>query len=260
MMHVKYTFQIQKINNMEHRSRPIIITGANGGIGRKLVDCMLAQGYENVICQVRSCSYDIKQVFAAHGVKDNFCYDVELTNEEKVAQFHSEIKSRFGNIWGLINLAGAASNSMSWKLDVSEFTRIMNENLLSTFLMCREFTPDLRSQAGGRIINTSSVVAFSGAPGASHYCAAKAAIVGFSKSLAIELAPKNITVNTLGLGYFECGLINQIPQPVQEDIKSKTLMKRLGKVEEIAGLVDYLLSDAGGFSTGQVHHVNGGFY
>lgn len=245
---------------MDYKERPILVTGADGGIGSALVDYLMTNGYKNVICQYRNKYDTLYKIFARHDRDfDRYCIRAELTDESQVNALHDAVFKHFNIIWGLINVAGASSNGMSWKMQTSEFTRVLNENLLTTFMMCRAFSPDMRNQSGGRIINTSSVVAFTGGVGCSHYCAAKAAIIGYSKSLSLELASKNITVNTLGLGYFDCGLINQIPDNIRDDIKAKTPVKRFGDAHEIGGLVDYLLSDSGGFTTGQVHHINGGF-
>lgn len=235
--------------------RKVLITGAGGGVGTSLVEDLLDRGDFDIVCQYRNHESELRALYESRGLKfEDRCFKADLTDEEAV----KNLRSATGSVWGVINLAGASSNSMSWKLTVDAFNGIMAANVLTTFLTCREYTPGLR-ESGGRIINTSSVVAFTGAVGAAHYCAAKAAIVGYSKALAQELASKNVTVNTLVLGYFEYGLINHIPAAIQEDIKSKTLTKRFGKGSEIGGLVTYLLGDDGAFMTGQEHHVNGGF-
>jgi len=118
----------------------------------------------------------------------------------------------------------------------------------------------MREQARGRIINISSIVAYTGAAGTSHYAAAKAAVIGFSKSLALELAPKKIAVSVVALGYFQYGLINTIPQEHQDRIKSQIPAQRFGAASELAGLVSYLLNESGAYSGGQVYHLNGGLY
>jgi 3-oxoacyl-[acyl-carrier protein] reductase len=118
----------------------------------------------------------------------------------------------------------------------------------------------MREQARGRIINVSSVVAYTGAAGTSHYAAAKAAVIGLSKSMALELAPKQIPVSVVALGYFQYGLINTISEEQQERIKSQIPAKRFGEAAELAGLVSYLLNESGAYSSGQVYHLNGGLY
>lgn len=236
----------------------ILITGASGGIGSELVTYLHNQGYEAIACQYYSDSSRLEQIFG-----DDFhryCFHANLTDEGQVFELHRRVNAQFGPIYGLVNLVGSSTSAMSWKMSVDDFTKTINANLLTTFLTCREFIPELRNQNGGRIINTSSVVAYTGTVGASHYCAAKAGVVGLTKALALELANKNITVNVMALGYFDVGLINELTPQMQDDVKTRTAIKRFGRVDEIGGLVRYLLSNEGGFTTGQVHHVNGGLY
>lgn len=243
-------------------SKPILITGAGGGIGSALVSDLFDRGYTRIACQYRSDSPELRAVFKVRGLDfDKSCFKADLTDEVQVADLGDKVHVALGGkIWGVVNLAGASSNAMSWKMPLDKFRDVIDANLTTTFLTCRELIPDMREAGGGRIINTSSVVAFTGTVGAAHYCAAKAGIVGFTRAIALELASKGITANTLALGYFETGLINHLTQELQSDIKSKTPLKRFGHVSEIGGLVDFLLSDAGAFTTGQVLHMNGGFY
>jgi NAD(P)-dependent dehydrogenase (short-subunit alcohol dehydrogenase family) len=160
----------------------------------------------------------------------------------------------------VVNIAGGSSNGMSWKMPSAEFVRILHANLLSTFLVSREFIPGMREQGGGRIINVSSVIAHTGVAGASHYCAAKAGIEGFTKAVAQEIASKGVTINALALGYFDQGIIADVPEELLQTIKARVPLRRLGRSEELAPLVSYLLSEAAAFMTGQVLHLNGGLY
>lgn len=240
--------------------KSILVTGAGGGIGTALVDYLVGKGH-HVLCQYRSSKDNLTDVMTKHSLDfEERCFYADLTDETSVSEMHRSIREKHGTVWAILNLAGGSSNGMSWKLPISEFKKIVDTNLLSTFVVCREFIPEMREQNGGRIINVSSVVAHTGAVGASHYCAAKAGIEGLSRSLSLELASKNITVNSLALGYYEYGLIDHISQPGQEDIKGKTPLKRFGNAAEIGGIVSYLVGDEGAFATGQVFHINGGIY
>lgn len=246
---------------MTNNERTIIVTGAGGGLGSALVGHLIETGYINVVGQYRSTSERLNNVLSALDLPlDEHSFKADLTDEGQVAAFHDHVKSKFGKVWGVINLAGASTNAMCWKMTAADFTQTLNANLLTTFLTCREFIPELREQGGGRIINTSSVVAFAGTVGAAHYCAAKAAIIGLTKAMALELANKNVTANAMALGYFDRGLIEHLSPELQADVKARTPLKRFGSVEEMGGLVRFLLSDDGAFTTGQVHHINGGYH
>jgi len=240
---------------------PIVITGSNGGLGSALVSGFLAAGVTNLACHYRSSAERVSEILVAHGLPpEHHLFKAELTREEDVQAMQAAVVDRLGQPWGLINLAGGSTNSVSWKLSLADFTQILESNLVSTFLATRAFLPGLREQGGGRIINISSIVAHSGVAGASHYCAAKAGIEGFTKAVALEVAGKKITVNSLALGYFDAGIIAEVPAEILEGIKGRIPLKRLGGSGEIHPLVAYLLSPAGGFMTGQVLHLNGGQY
>ena len=238
-------------------TKTILLTGAGGALGVELVKYLSDKGYI-VVCQYRNNDAALKEALGNRFASS--CFKAELTDENEVIDLRQQVEMAFGKIWGVINLAGASSNAMSWKMSISQFKNTIDDNLTSTFLVSREFIPSMRDQLGGRIINISSVIAFTGAVGASHYCAAKAGVVGLTKALALELANKNITVNALALGYFDRGLIEQVPAAMQADVQAKTPLKRFGHVNEMGGLIHYLLGDDGAFVTGQVHHINGGLH
>jgi 3-oxoacyl-[acyl-carrier protein] reductase len=239
----------------------ILITGAGSGIGLAIAESLLSLGINNLICQYRNRKNDLQELFKKYNLDpENHTFKAELTEEQQLKELRSFGNAKFKNIFALINVAGASTNSMSWKMKKDEFVDIINANLLTCFLCSKEFIPDMRAQAYGKIINFSSIVAFTGIIGSAHYSASKAGIVGLSKSLSLELANKNINVNTIALGYFDRGLINDVPENIQNEIKEKTPLKRFGTADEVSSVVNYLLSNNSNFTTGQVFHLNGGLY
>jgi len=241
------------------RDRPVLVTGANGGIGLGIVRALLENGHRAVACHYHSRSDRLDALLRERGLDPaTYAHAGDLTDEDAVAAMHAAFGERFGTFWGVVNVAGASSNAMSWRMPLAEFKRIVDANLVSTFLCTRAYAPEMRERGGGRIINFASVVAEIGVAGVSHYGAAKAAILGFTKSAAIELAPRGVTVNALALGYIEVGLIDTIPAPIQAQLLETIPTKRFGRVAEIAALVRYLLADESAYATGHTFRLNGG--
>jgi 3-oxoacyl-[acyl-carrier protein] reductase len=239
----------------------ILITGASGGVGTSTVELLLAAGWRNLVCHYWKNVDAIAQVLAKYDLDPcQRLIQADLTEETQAESLQRTVQERFGTVYGLVNLMGASSNCMSWKMSKQNFKEIIDANLLTTFLACRQFVPDMRSQGRGRIVNISSVVGYTGVAGAAHYCAAKAAVIGFSKAIALELAPKNIAVSVIALGYFQYGLINSMQPEQQETIRRAIPAQKFGHAQHLAGLLSFLLSDAGAYSGGQVYHLNGGLY
>lgn len=237
----------------------VLITGSNGGIGSEIAHFLLSKGHRHLACHYRGDKTKIETILKKFDVNpDKHCFQANLEEENSVDSLRKNIEAQLGKISVLLNVAGASTNAMSWKLSLSDFQKIIGSNLTSTFLCSREFIPSMREQKWGRIINFSSIVGQTGVVGASHYCAAKAGIVGFTKAMSLELANKNITANSIALGYFNTGLIRDVPEEMQKDIISKIPLSRLGTEKDIGSLVQYLISPEADFITGQTLHLNGG--
>ncbi len=231
----------------------ILVIGGGGGLGNGVVKNLIDNGYTNIVCQYRT-------KLGSLSLSADRLFRCELGSAEQVATMHHAIKERFGSVHVVINLAGSSINGVTWKMTATDFNQVITDNLLSYFNVCHEFVQDMRENNGGRIINATSIIGFTGCAGAAAYCAAKAGVVGLTKSLALEVANKGITVNALGLGYFDSGLIDQLTPEQRSDVIKRTPAKRLGTSEEVGGIIRYLISDEASFITGQVLHVNGGLY
>ena len=252
-------YQIDK--HEEHMKHTTLITGSNGGIGLVVAEHLLAKGARSLAFQYRSSSDKIAECLKRFDLDPaKHLFKADLCSEGDVASLRGSIEANLGPVWGLVNIAGGSSNSLSWKTPLAEFRKVVDDNLTSTFLASREFIPGMRAMESGRIINISSVVASTGAPGAAHYCAAKGAVASYTKALSLELAPKKITANTIALGYFQYGLIDQVNEQLQAEIKERIPLKRFGLGSEVGGLIKYLLSDESAFITGQIIHLNGGLF
>lgn len=245
----------------EEKKRVVIVTGANGGLGSHLVDRLLKRSEYTVVCVHHERTDSLEKVLEANGTtiaRSGIAAD--LTNETDVRRMVATVLEREGSIWGAVNLAGVSNNALSWKISTENFLGVLHGSLLSTFLVTRELLPILRQAGGGRIINTSSIVAHSPVPGTAHYAAAKGGIESFTKTIASETASKGITANALALGYFRYGLIDDVPAAMLEEIRKRIPVGRLGDADDLFRMVNFLLGDHSAFVTGQVLHVNGGQY
>ncbi len=244
--------------------RTIIITGAGGGLGLHLsLALMHAFPDEYFVLQYRNRGAEVlAKVLTAEGLIDRVTlFGADL---EKDFMANGLVEAAHVNgqrqLWGVVNLAGGNTNKMLGDVSGTEFLCAFSQNVITAHNVNRAACEVMRrGEEGGRIVNISSVVAKTGAAGASPYAAAKAAVEGYTRSLALEVARHRITVNCLALGYFTDGLISQVPEDKVKEIIKKTALRRLGDPGlELASGVRFLLGDDAGFVTGQVIGVNGG--
>jgi len=225
----------------------VIISGASRGIGYFLMQKFIQEGtdviglFNNTIPEGNS----------------NLMYKVDITNFEEVQKFTLSNSEMLKNIV-LINCAGSNYNAFAHKADPLKWAQLISVNLIGTFHMINALLPKMREQNFGRIVNFSSIVAQSGIPGTSAYAASKAGLWGMTKSIAVENASKGITINNLNLGYFDIGMITDVPAEMQDIIKSKIPTKQFGDPDDIFKAIKYL-SEAE-YITGTSIDINGGLY
>ncbi len=223
----------------------VIITGITGGLGNFLYKAY-CQTKENVI-----------GTYYLNKPKDtlNNIYQLDITDSAQVEQFAKEVVAEHKNIT-LINCAGISYNSFAHTANVNDWAQVINVNLNGTFYMIRALLPLMRNQNFGRIINLSSVVSHIGVMGTSAYAASKSGINAMIKSIALENAQKGITINNINLGYFKVGMINTIPQELQEKIKEKIALKEFGDPSVIYKTLEYIRQTP--YLTGSCIDLNGG--
>jgi NAD(P)-dependent dehydrogenase (short-subunit alcohol dehydrogenase family) len=231
----------------------IVLTGASGGMGTALTNWFIQQEFNLVL---HSHSSQI-----ALPARENVLLITGDLREENTAQaLIDRALERFGRIDVVINNAGISRSAMSWKTEFEAWKETMAINLDAPFLVSKAVIPHMRAQKSGSIINISSVVAQTGAIGTAAYAASKAGLIGLTKTLSKELASANINVNALALGYFNTGMIEDVPTETQTEIIHTIPMNHLGDPETVCKTVDWLIADETRYVTGQVINLNGGMY
>jgi NAD(P)-dependent dehydrogenase (short-subunit alcohol dehydrogenase family) len=185
----------------------------------------------------------------------------DVGQAEGVAKMVDTILGRFKKIDILVNNAGISIDARTVKFDIGDWDRVLKTNVYGAFYCSKYCLPSMIEQKWGRIINISSVVGQIGVIGTPAYTASKSALIGFTKTLAKEVARKGITANCIALGYFkEGGLMDTLPDKMAEEILAAIPVGRWGRVEEITSAINYLLSDYASYITGQTININGGYY
>ena len=232
-----------------------IVTGGIRGIGASISTTLHNLGYK-VVAGYSNQSDIAREFHQATGI---YTKQWDVSNYASCAKATQEIEQHFGEkVTILINNAGITKDVMLHKMDPDDWNAVINTNLTSCFNMCRAVINGMREQNFGRIVSISSVNAQAGQAGQTNYSAAKAGIIGFTKALARESATKNITVNAVAPGYIMTDMVAKIMPEVLDKIIAHTPIPRLGRPEEIARAVAFLVADDAGFITGETISINGG--
>jgi acetoacetyl-CoA reductase len=237
-------------------SKIAIVTGGVRGIGRAIAINLKTSGYTVIATYQNNESY-AKALNKDYGI-DVMQFDVSDFSACQLAV--DTIKNRYGPIHVLVNNAGITRDSMLHKMSIDQWKDVIRTNLDSVFNMCRVVIEDMRRIGFGRIINMSSINAQKGQLGQTNYCASKAGVLGFTKALALENSEKGITVNAIAPGYIDTDMVRTLPETILEKIVSMIPMQRLGTVDEIAKMVEFLVSDQCAYITGSTINLNGGHY
>ncbi|GGI14689.1 3-oxoacyl-ACP reductase [Gottfriedia solisilvae] len=245
---------------MDLVNRVAIVTGGAKGIGKAIAFSLAKKGAKVVI------NYNSSEQSAKAVVDELTLEGYEaLAVQANVAEFEQtkalveRTIEHFGRLDIIVNNAGITRDRTFKKLSEDDWHEVINVNLSSVYNTCNAALPHLLESDNARIINISSVIGQAGGFGQTNYSAAKAGMIGFTKSLAIELAKSNITVNTVCPGFIETDMLSEVPENVKEQIKAKIPKRRFGTADEIAKAVLYLCQD-GEYITGQQINVNGGLY
>ena len=238
-----------------------LVTGSARGIGKIIVERFAAEGAVVVLSDVTNeaaAAETLAGVVGAGGKGMVEMFDVsEATQVDAAVQ---RIVSEQGRIDILVNNAGITRDNLLMRLPEDDFDAVVRTNLKGTFLLTKFVSRHMIKQRSGRIINMSSVVGQMGNAGQSNYSAAKAGIIGFTKSMARELASRGVTVNALAPGFIMTAMTEALPETVRKAFLEQIPLGRFGNPEDVAELAAYLASDGAGYVTGQVIGINGGLY
>ena len=239
-----------------------LVTGSSMGLGRAFA-LDLAKAGASVIVNDNQGGEPAEEVIREIETmgREAFFVPCDVGAAEEVAKMTDTILGRFEKIDILINNAGISIDGMTVKYDPEAWDRVMKTNIYGVFYCSKYCLPSMMQQRWGRIISIGSLVGQTGVMGTPAYTASKAAIMGYTKTLAKEVARKGITVNCLSLGYFEGGgLLKSVPEKMARDILAGIPVGRWGKPKEISSAINYLVSDAAAYITGQTININGGYF
>ena len=238
------------------KGKKILITGATGGIGNSLVKKFLSLEGSVLATGTNSEKLDsLKKEFPNISV-----LKFDISEHSKIGEFIENANSQLVGLDILVNNAGITMDNLSLKMKDEEWRKVIDINLTSTFYLCKHAIKKMLRNKYGRIVNITSIVGHTGNLGQANYSASKAGMVAMSKSLAIEYAKKNITINCVSPGFIQSKMTDKIVESIKAVLTSKIPMSKLGSGEDVSNTVAFLSSDAASYITGETVHVNGGMY
>jgi 3-oxoacyl-[acyl-carrier protein] reductase len=241
-------------------NRIAFVTGASRGIGRACALALSAAGAKVVLAarQLDKLEAVAAEIRTAGG--EPHVVSIDLASPDAIKEAFSKASKDFGRIDILVNNAGLTRDGLAMRMKRDDWDAVIQTNLSGSFFCIQQVMPGMVRERWGRIINITSVVGESGNPGQANYVASKAGLIGLTKSLAQELASRNITVNAVAPGFVETDMTASLSDELKAKITDAVPLKRIGKPEEIAAAVKFLASDDAAYITGHVLDVNGGMY
>ena len=244
---------------MMHTGKVALVTGASRGIGREIALELARNGAKVAVNYAGSEAKANEVVDEIKGMgNEAFSIQADVANSESVMAMIKEVVSTFGRLDILVNNAGITRDNLLMRMKEDEWDAVINTNLKGVFNCSKAVTRQMMKQRWGRIINISSIVGVSGNPGQANYVAAKAGVIGLTKTSAKELASRNITVNAVAPGFITTEMTDKLGDEIQTEILKQIPLARFGEPKDIAAVVTFLSSDASNYMTGQTLHVDGG--
>ncbi len=235
--------------------KKIFITGASGGIGSAICSKFIDKKYTLILTS--SSEKKIDQLKNKYG-HEHYYYKIDLSDSNNSQDVLDKISKDHKDISVIINNAGITKDSLIFRMKNDDWSKIIQTNLSSNYQIIKSLLPNMLSKKFGKIIGISSIVGSTGNPGQSNYVASKSGMVGLYKSIALEVAKRNINVNVISPGFISTSMTEELSNEQKESYLSRIPMSRFGKPEEIADLAYFLSSDKSSYLTGQNIHINGG--
>ncbi len=237
-----------------------LVTGASRGIGKAILHELGAQGFTVIGTATTQQGADNIQAALDQSKLTGKGLVVDVTQEDSIKLLLEDIKTKFSAPMILVNNAGITKDNLLMRMKEEEWDVVINTNLSSIYRTTKACLRDMMKARAGRIVNITSVVALSGNAGQTNYAAAKSGIIGFTKSLAQEVASRGITVNAVAPGFIETDMTAELSEDQQATLLSQIPVGRMGSVQDIANAVSFLVSNGASYITGETINVNGGLY
>lgn len=247
--------------HIELNGKTALITGSTRGIGKAIAQYLAKAGARVIITgrdQGRA-EEVAKEIAQTYGV-ETLGVAMDMSEKDSITSAYERIESLFGGVDILVNNAGITKDKLFLRMSLEDWEEVLRVNLTGTFLITSLAVKGMLKKRWGRIVNISSVVGFTGNIGQVNYSSTKSALIGFTKSLAKELASRNITVNAVAPGFIETDMTSVLSDELKQAYLKNIPLGRFGKPEDVAGAVVFLCSDYASYITGEVLHVNGGMY
>ena len=241
---------------MNFEGKVAVVTGGYSGIGKAIAETLAKDGADIALVGLGPKEEALESI-SSMGVKVK-AYDCDVSDFEKSGNVITEILADFGRIDFLINNAGICKDNLVLKMEESDFDAVISVNLKGAFNMIKHTYKMFMKQRSGRIVNMASIVGLNGNAGQANYSASKAGLIGVTKSVARELAARNVTVNAIAPGYIDTAMTQALSDKIKDEIAASIPMKRRGKPEDVANVVKFLCSDMASYVTGEVIRVDGG--
>jgi 3-oxoacyl-[acyl-carrier protein] reductase len=239
-------------------NRVVVVTGAGRGIGKAIALRLAGQGAMIAACGRTLANVEATASEVAKAGGKATAYAVDVANGAQVAETSEKILKEFGRVDVLVNNAGVTRDQLLLRMTDEEWDTVLDTNLKGAFNFTKSVCRAMLKQRSGRIINITSIIGLTGNAGQSNYAASKAGLIGFTKSVARELASRNITANAVAPGFIVTEMTDALGEPAREELKKRIALGRLGAGEDVANVVLFLASDLAAYITGQVITVDGG--